>query len=437
MINQDVIYWLWLSARCDVASKCFDVLMQKYDDPFDLYRLENEEIEQLGGISNRLKEKLCDKNLAAAYDTLKYCTRNGVDIITYADPRYPLRLKMIEDPPILLYCKGHFPSFNTSLCVGIVGTRKMSEYGKQSAYKIGYELAATGVVTVSGMAKGIDGVAACGALAAKGITVAVLGCGLETVYPNEHKALMDEISRHGAVITEYPPKELPHGYNFPKRNRIISGLCQAVAVIEAPVGSGALITAKDAIAQGRQVFALPGKVSDEGAQGPNELIRSGAFPMLCTTDLLRHYEFLYGDVLNMKALERASAESTDVDKSPQRYGLHYAIAERADENKEAHRRVTLKRKKKRPDGDAPSESSDAGREAVSEQPRGESRAECSVDELDPLTRSVLLAIPFDKPISADAICVRGASVAELLTALTMLEIRGFVTSLPGGMYVRI
>ena len=262
MKNQDTLYWIWLAEKCGPASKEFNRIIEKYEDPFDVYRLDEEELEQFSALGKTVREKLCQKDLEGASEILRYCKQNRVDVISYADRRYPERLKQLQDPPVVLYCKGHFPEFDSSLCIGIVGTRKMSEYGKQSAYKIAYELAASSVVTVSGMALGIDSVAACASVMAGGRTVAVLGCGIDTVYPKQHKKLMDEICRHGAVITEYPPKEKPHGYNFPKRNRIISGLCQGVLVVEGAVGSGSLITANAAINQGRQVFAVPGKISD-------------------------------------------------------------------------------------------------------------------------------------------------------------------------------
>ena len=261
MKDENILYWIWLSERCGVASREFGRLIEKYENPFDLYRLEEEELEHLEGISLALKSRLGDKALDSAYSIMRYCKEKKVDIIYYSDPRYPERLKRIETPPVLLYCFGKFPNFNDRLCIGMVGTRRMSEYGKQSAYKISYELASAKAVIVSGMALGIDGVCACGALSAGGDTVAVLGCGISVVYPKEHKKLMAAIGRCGAVITEYPPMEKPNSQNFPKRNRIISGLCQGVVIVEGVVGSGALITASRAIAQGRDVFALPGKIN--------------------------------------------------------------------------------------------------------------------------------------------------------------------------------
>ena len=140
MKDKNTLYWIWLSERLGVASKQFPRLVDKYNDPYELYRLEGEAIDGIEGISRGLKLQLNDKSLENAYSILKYCNKNGVDIIAYDDDRYPSRLKNIEDPPVLLYCLGKLPDMNRRLCVGIVGTRKMSEYGKQTAYKISYEL---------------------------------------------------------------------------------------------------------------------------------------------------------------------------------------------------------------------------------------------------------------------------------------------------------
>ena len=144
MKNENTLYWLWLSLKCGIASKEFNRLIEKYEDPFELYRLEEAEIEQFGGLGKTVKEKLCQKDLDKAYEILKYCKQERIDIISYGDSRYPERLRGLQDPPVLLYCKGHFPDFNSRLCIGVVGTRDMSEYGKQSAYKIAYELSAAG-----------------------------------------------------------------------------------------------------------------------------------------------------------------------------------------------------------------------------------------------------------------------------------------------------
>ena len=440
MRDENTLYWLWLAEKCGIASKQFGRLIEKYDDPFDVYRLSEDEIEQLEGINGALRAKLCEKDLESSYSILKYCKENRVDIISYGDSRYPARLKNIEDAPILLYCLGHFPDFNSALCIGIVGTRKMSEYGKQSAYKIGYELSSAGAIVVSGMALGVDGAAASGALSAGGRTVAVLGCGISVVYPKEHKKLMEEISRKGAVITEYPPTEAPHGHNFPKRNRIISGLCQGVLVVEGAAGSGALITARRAIDQGREVFALPGKIDESNSEGPNELIREGAYPALCSDDILRHYDFLYHDVIDYSKHTKAKRKVArgDADAALRKYGVGSRVLKFANDPKPQEPAQTqtpdeesFVLEQKREEEQAPIEQESAKKR--------ESMADNSAEllaGLDETTRRVFESLPIDKAVSPDALAAAGIGVGDAITSLTMLELCGLVSSLPGGLYVR-
>lgn len=440
MRDENTLYWLWLAEKCGIASKQFGRIIEKYDDPFDVYRLSEDEIEQLEGINGALRAKLCEKDLENSYSILKYCKENRVDIISYGDSRYPARLKNIEDAPILLYCLGHFPDFNSALCIGIVGTRKMSEYGKQSAYKIGYELSSAGAIVVSGMALGVDGAAASGALSAGGRTVAVLGCGISVVYPKEHKKLMEEISRKGAVITEYPPTEAPHGHNFPKRNRIISGLCQGVLVVEGAAGSGALITARRAIDQGREVFALPGKIDESNSEGPNELIREGAYPALCSDDILRHYDFLYHDVIDYSKHTKAKRKVArgDADAALRKYGVGSRVLKFANDPKPQEPAQTQ----------TPDEESFVLEETREEEQtptdqasteKHESMADNSAEllaGLDETTRRVFESLPIDKAVSPDALAAAGIGVGDAITSLTMLELCGLVSSLPGGLYVR-
>ena len=440
--DENTLYWLWLAQKCGVASKQFGRLIDKYDDPFDIYGLSDDEVEQLDGIDTSLKAKLCQKDLENAYSILKYCKENRVDIISYSDARYPSRLKNTEDAPVLLYCLGRFPDFNSSLCIGMVGTRKMSEYGKQSAYKIAYELASANAIVVSGMALGVDGTAACGALAAGGITVAVLGCGISTAYPKEHKRLMEEIAKKGAVITEYPPNEPPRAHNFPKRNRIISGLCQGVLVVEGSQSSGAMITARRAIDQGREVFALPGKIDESNSGGPNELIREGAYAALSSEDILAHYQFLYGDVIDFGKHTKAKKKNAaaDVDAALKKYGVGSRELPKYSNRRDA----------RSGDGEIAIESSEPiktetaqkNEEIAPEQTHAEPRETLADDSaallatLDEETRRVFEALPIDKAVSPDSLSALGIDIGAAITALTMLELCGLVSSLPGGLYVR-
>ena len=447
MKDENILYWIWLAKACGFASKSFGRLVAHYDDPFELYRLEEEEIEHLEGADRVLKDRLCNKSLEAAYSTLRYCKQNKVDMITYRDPRYPARLRTIEDPPAVLYCRGKFPDVNRRLCIATVGTRRMSEYGRDTAYRISYELASAGVVVVSGMALGVDGICAAAAMEAGGSTVAVLGCGISTAYPKEHAGLMEKIAQKGAVITEYPPDEPPNGCNFPRRNRIISGICQGALVVEGAPGSGALITASRAIAQGRELFALPGKVGDDNSEGPNELIQSGAHVALAAEDILHFYDFLYHDVINYKHLSRAKKQTHDAALMMKRYGVssrplrtsrraeneprlaeEAAPVARAPRNRTKKETVTVTT-------DVPVFATASNEASTSESARVDRSQEILVS-LDDTSRKVLEAMPLDRAVSPDALAATGLDMGDVMTALTMLELGGFVSSLPGGLYTR-
>jgi DNA processing protein len=198
-----------------------------------------------------------------------------IKYVTIEDGEYPRLLRNIFDPPPALFVRGSLSRLGEQ-AVAVVGSRRPTPYGLAVAEKLGEELARAGLAVVSGMARGIDSAAHRGALAAGGMTVAVLGCGVDVVYPRENRRLMEEIIRSGAVVSEFPPGSPPEAWHFPVRNRIISGLSRATVVVEAAEKSGALITADLALEQGREVMAVPGPVTSPQSRGPNQLIKQGA-----------------------------------------------------------------------------------------------------------------------------------------------------------------
>lgn len=436
MYDDNTLYWIWLAEKCGIASKEFGRLVARFDDPFEIYRLENEEIAGIDFLGDKLKDDLCQKSLESAYSILRYCKKNKIDIISYGDSRYPSRLKMLEDPPVILYCLGTFPNFDKRLCVGVVGTRKISAYGMEMAYKISYELSSANVCVVSGMALGIDAVASCAALEAGGDTVAVLGCGIDIVYPKAHEKLKKCICSSGAVITEYPPSTSPYGANFPKRNRIISGLCQGVLIVEGNHSSGAMITAQRAVAQGRELFALPGKIGESNSEGPNELIKNGANVALSAEDIILHYDFLYHDSIDYRGLKRGKLHSGYAPKYVERYGVSSDVYYGSNSVvAESDKRISRPKNM--------TEVSETKKEKVLEVvPQTEEKRDTPdnsaavLSTLDPMSARVFEFMPIDRAISLDEFTSAGMNAAEVITALTMLEINGLVSSLPGGNYVR-
>ena len=210
---------------------------------------------------------------------------NNIKIVNIKDKRYPKMLRQIDNPPEKLFCIGNLELLNMT-AVGVVGSRKCTEYGRQTAMRIGEELGKINVVVVSGMAKGIDNFAHLGALKGEGPTIAVLGCGVDICYPRENANLYEKIKRHGLIVSQYPPGTEPKPYTFPQRNRIIAGLSEGVVVVEAGTNSGALITADLAMNQGKEVFAVPGNINSQCSLGSNKLLVDGARPVSVIDDII-------------------------------------------------------------------------------------------------------------------------------------------------------
>ncbi len=288
-----LIHWIWLSRLPRMAVKQKLLLLQQFRDPEEIYGTHSAALRQIDGITEKAIESLENKDLTDARQVLNACSEKNISILTYHDGAYPSRLKNIEDPPLVLYYKGHLPDWDSMPVIGVVGTRKASAYGLQAAAKLGYQIAACGGLVVSGGADGIDGRAMEGALAAGKRTVAVLGFGADVVYPAKHRDLFTKTEMQGCLLTEYVPGTPPNSWNFPQRNRIISGLAAGVLVVEAPVKSGALNTARHAADQGRDIFAVPGNMDAECCAGSNELLRERAMPVFSGWDVVREYESLY------------------------------------------------------------------------------------------------------------------------------------------------
>lgn len=225
---------------------------------------------------------------AMAEEIIDWCRREGCRLLPSNGKDYPARLREIYDPPIVLYARGN-PACLAAPCVAIVGTRRPTPYGLQVAEGLAEDLAHRGVTIISGLARGVDAAAHRGCLAAKGCTAAVLGCGIDVVYPREHGRLTDRILERGLLLTEFPPGTSPAPQNFPVRNRIISGLALGVIIVEASEYSGSLITARLAMEQNRELFAVPGNLTSPQSFGPNYLIKQGAKLVQSWRDVIEEF----------------------------------------------------------------------------------------------------------------------------------------------------
>ena len=282
-------YWIGFNLIKGIGSVRFQSIKEFFGDLEIAWMASFSDLRASG-----LPEKICERiiELRNDFDLDKYVERiytAGIKVLVSDEETYPRYLKEIDQPPPILYIKGNI-SLEDEWAVAIVGTRKVTHYGKQVAQEFSRVLADHKITIVSGLARGIDGIAHKTALESGGRTIAVLGSGVDQIYPAEHKNLADEIMSSGAVISDYPPGTKPEATNFPPRNRIISGLSRSTIVIEAGQTSGALITADFAVNQGRNVYAVPGSIYNVQSKGTNKLIQQGAKPLLDIREVLNDFQ---------------------------------------------------------------------------------------------------------------------------------------------------
>ena len=268
-------HWIWLTLRKGLAGQNAMRVLERFGTPELVHAADEEAYRMVGGLPDATIRSLMNKSLDQADVVLGDCERYGIQLLTLQDAAYPERLKAIAQPPLVLYWKGRQFAFDNEAAIGMVGSRQATPYGVQAAMKLSADLTRKGALVVTGMAQGIDASAVRGALKVGGPVVSVLAGGIDRVYPAYHKDLYEDVAAVGALVSEYPPGTETHGSHFPVRNRIISGLTLGVVVVEAPAHSGALITARRALDQGRDVFAVPGPVDAPMSAGTNGLIQRG------------------------------------------------------------------------------------------------------------------------------------------------------------------
>ncbi len=325
-------------------------------------------------INKKDVDKILNFDVNKVYKIIDDCIKNDIFIITVCDNNYPERLRNIVDYPIVLYIKGEFCDIDNMPLISIVGPRKISEFGKKAAFSLGKRLALAGMTIVSGAAIGADTLAHKGALKAAGKTIAVLGCGICYDYLPENRALREEITKNGCLISEHPPYTAATKYSFPVRNRIISALSLGTVVIEASLKSGSLITARLANEQGRDVFVIPGNPTLENYKGSNALLRDGAIPLLNASDIFNQY----------------------ITQFPNQIDVNRAFFQKKDNNsKKIQKNLQL--------------------------------------DLSNESKIVYNNLNSEK-FTADDLLSLGLTDDKLLSALTELEIEGVIKALPGGVY---
>ena len=415
-MNRQVL-WIWLSLACTPGNETFGKLISHFHTAEAIFSADKNDISDIIGSNAKDLEALSDKNLDKAEEIFEYCTAKNIGIVNYCDSNFPLSLRSISTPPVLLYYRGKFPDFSSSFSVSIVGTRRLSDYGLNNSFSIARDLAGAGATIVSGMAIGIDGVAHAGALSAGGITVAVLGSGIDVCYPIQHKMLAREIVKNGCVITEYAPGTAPERNNFPKRNRIISGLSVLTLVIEGKEKSGALLTARHAQEQGRALYALPGNVGNPNSELTNLLIKNGAKLCVSADDIIRDYEAQSHGILNPFLL--ANMQKAD----PYQFLRAYSVSA-VTQNDSVFRRTNknVKKKKDNVQNDEHQEIKDI--ESVSNEPTK------SLESFDGEMLKIYKRIPQNEECTIESLVDSDLPLRNVMKALLKLEMGRFVVMLP-------
>jgi len=337
--REDLTHTLRLSLIPGVGPRTRQALLERFGSAEMALAAAPSQLQAVSGVGPKLTRKIVEaRDAIDAEEEIAVCRAHGVTILTGADEEYPRLLREIYDPPGVLFVKGSLRP-RDGLAVAIVGTRHATQYGLKQAERLSGSLARAGLTIVSGLARGIDAAAHRGAIAAGGRTLAVLGSGVLNVYPPEHEKLAEEVAAHGALLSEAPTRAAPMSGTFPQRNRIISGLALGAIIVEAGDRSGALITARHAMEQGREVFAVPGRVDGRTARGCHRLIRDGAKLVETADDVLEelgplveattrddgqavhHPAELMLNELEQKVLAAVGTESTSVDSIIAETGL--------------------------------------------------------------------------------------------------------------------
>ena len=309
-------YDVWLTLALGFSSAKPKAIHSLYSSVEEFYKGGEAEWRLSGVLKPKDIEALSATPLSKALEVIARCNELGITVLAFDDPDYPERLMELSDPPAVLYLKGRLPDFSSCLSIAMVGTRNATSYGKRASHVISGSLAKVGVIIVSGGAVGIDSLSHTGALEAGGVTVCVLGCGINFPYLTSNRRLREDIAVRGAVISEYPPDFPPGKYTFPVRNRIISGLSDGVVVVEAGEKSGSLITARLAAEQGRDVFAVMGNITSPYSRGTNALIKDGAIPVTDFTDIISNYPRFSIVAEPDDIVEAVPRHRTDADISP-------------------------------------------------------------------------------------------------------------------------
>lgn len=414
-------YWIWL--QCRLGYGCInDEIIASFKDAEEIYRLTNGERRVTGAFTPRQLGKLKDDDLSEADKIIESCEKIGCKIITPDMDEYPKSLLQIRDIPIVLYALGDV-SLLKEKTISLVGTRKASVDGLYTAYKLASSLSRAGITVVSGGACGIDGASHMGAFSETGKTVAVLGCGFNSKYKDAAKFLRNQFLERGLLVSEFPPDVEARGSFFPTRNRIISALSYGTVVVEGEERSGSLITARLALEQGKDLFAVPGGVLNTQHTGTVKLIRDGAIPVFACSDVLSIYELLYPDFTDWDKMDRDLL--FNIDKEVDFSGIIYRGYNIEDTRRTASVKPLISSEAKASPNPA---------ENIADEKPDEETLQKAVNSLSENAATVYRVLS-DEPVNADEITKKcELPVHKVLGALTELELSGIINCHPGKKY---
>ena len=408
----DLEYWIWFASLRSLTYHTRRALLERYTNAQGIFFAERSELLKTDRITEAEVEVLMQHDLTEAARIVRRCAELDISVLTIQDAAYPARLRNIPEPPYVLYLRGHLPPVDALPVIGFVGTRKSTPYGDKMARNIAYEITSKGGTLVTGLAEGIDSRAAEGALMAGGKVIGVLGVAINDVYPKWNTRLYDDVAATGVLISEYPPDVRGHKEWFPARNRIIAGLSLGVVVGEAPIRSGALITAHRALDYGRDVFAVPGNADAPKCRGSNNLLREGAMIAENGWDVLREYAARYPDVITERGRGAVPEEMAIPEEN------------RKEENKPVKKRNGAEDKREH----------GFLKLRVPVRKKQEESPPLLEDQLAQLSETQLKIVSvMSKPDMHvdDIIDLSRLPASAVLSELTLLQIKGFVAQKPG------
>lgn len=407
--GDNLIYWIWLSNATQGSPLLANTLLKFFGGVKEIYEANEEELKQVKMKEKRL-ELLSDKSLEASEKIIEYCDKNSVGIATLDDYFYPQKLRSLVDRPVLLYYLGNFIDFDNMPCVAVVGTRNPSDYATVCAKRVSLDLAKSGIVTVSGLASGIDSCAHKASLYNDSLTVGVLGCGIDVIYPKENSELYHQVAQGGLILTEYPPSTPPLGRNFPQRNRIIAALANITVVVEGSERSGALITAEHTLRQKKPLYSVPGSIFYPGCAGSNFLLTIGADPLLGSYNVIQDLEKQFPD--KVKYIPRKDEDEKKPSKEEKRLFS-------------GKNQIRVSQAKIPPVFDKETKKTSEKSDNFSPPP--------SITELNEQELKIYTKLS-QEPMNPNELADDDLPIKTVLKLLTALEIKGYVTRHPGAKF---